>query len=229
MASLEKAVKWAEMIAADDTHGYDQAHRNDPDYDCSSLVGTALNQAGFPVSKYSTTRNLYEQLKEAGFSACTPPYKRGDIHLTPGHHVVMSISPDKIVHASQNEFGGATGGKTGDQTGKEICTRSFYTPSYGWTYHLRYKAEQAVSQPKEIRARYGAQSFDKAKAGVYRTTDRLNLRDGGSTSRDVLTTLPKGTEIRCYGYYTGSFLYVSAVIGSTTYIGFCSKSYLVKE
>ena len=64
MPDIEKAVKYMEDIANDNTHGYAQDHRNgDPDYDCSSLVGTALNVAGFNVSKGSTTRNLYQQLK----------------------------------------------------------------------------------------------------------------------------------------------------------------------
>ena len=61
MSKIENAVAWAEQIAADDRHGYSQVHRNSPDYDCSSFVGTALANAGFPISIYSTTRNLGEQ------------------------------------------------------------------------------------------------------------------------------------------------------------------------
>ena len=132
MSDINKAVSWAIGIARDDSHGYDQEHRNSPDYDCSSFVGTALHNAGFPVSPYSTTRNLVPQLRAAGFVDCKPPYKKGDIHITPGHHVVMSIDGSSIVHASINENNDITGGKTGDQTGREICTRSFYTPQYGW-------------------------------------------------------------------------------------------------
>ena len=46
MANIEYAVSFMEMIAKDDTHGYTQDNRNGtPDYDCSSLVGTALNKA----------------------------------------------------------------------------------------------------------------------------------------------------------------------------------------
>ena len=36
-AHVEAACKWAESIAADDSHGYDQGNRNGPDYDCSSF------------------------------------------------------------------------------------------------------------------------------------------------------------------------------------------------
>ena len=39
-------VEWAKNIAADDSHGYSQPRRTgNPDYDCSSLVYYALQQA----------------------------------------------------------------------------------------------------------------------------------------------------------------------------------------
>lgn len=133
-----KAVQFIIDIANDDTHGYDQAHRNGLDYDCSSLVGTALHEAGFNVSPYSWTGNLEAQLRKAGFVDCKAPWLPGDVHLKTQHHVVMSISNTQIANASINEKGTATGGKTGDQTGKEICIRSYYEYSGGWDVHLRY-------------------------------------------------------------------------------------------
>ena len=136
MSKIENAVAWAERIAADDRHGYSQVHRNSPDYDCSSFVGTALAKAGFPVSIYSTTRNLGEQLEKSGFVKATKPWRRGDIHLAAGHHVTMSVNASHIVHASQSENGGIDG-KTGDQTGKEICVRSYYDLPYLNTVHYR--------------------------------------------------------------------------------------------
>ena len=152
--SIEKAVKWMENLAKDNTHGYDQAHRNGPNYDCSSSIGTALNKAGFNVNPSSTTRNLYPQLKAEGFVSCSKPWKRGDIHLSVGHHVVMSTDANNIVHASINEKGTATGGKTGDQTGKEICTRSYYEHPSGWTYHLRYKGTTSNSSNTTTKKNY---------------------------------------------------------------------------
>lgn len=142
MPSIEKAVQYMVDIANDDSHGYSQSARNgDPDYDCSSLVGTALNVAGFNVSKASTTRNLYDQMIKCGFKeiSINDTRKRGDVFLSPGHHVVMCIDENNIVHASLNENGGIKNGQPGDQTGKEICIRSYYEPSYKWTYHLRYE------------------------------------------------------------------------------------------
>ena len=137
--SVEAAVAFMEKIAKDNSHGYDQVHRMGPDYDCSSLVSKAFNQAGFDIKLGSTTRNLYDQFKAEGFKQCSKPWKRGDVHLSVGHHVVVSTDANNIVHASINEKGTASGGKTGDQTGREICIRSYYEHPSGWTYHLRYE------------------------------------------------------------------------------------------
>lgn len=233
MGDLNKAVSWAVGIARDDSHGYDQEHRNGPDYDCSSFVGTALHNSGFPVSPYSTTRNLVPQLRAAGFVDCKPPYKKGDIHITPGHHVVMSIDASTIVHASINENNDIMGGKTGDQTGREICTRSFYTPQYGWGYHLRYAGGKTDSSTggktlDKKTCTKSAASFDKAKAGAYRTTDRLHIRDGAGTGYRSLGVLPKGTSVRNYGYYTREWYLVVAVVGNVQYTGFCHKDFLAR-
>ena len=67
MSSILDALQFMIDIADDNTHGYDQTNRNGPDYDCSSLVGTALNHAGFNVSPESWTGNLYPQLIVCGF------------------------------------------------------------------------------------------------------------------------------------------------------------------
>ena len=151
--------------ANDNSHGYDQAKRNAPDYDCSSLVGTALNKAGFNVSKFSWTGNLYQQLINAGFKTVGINEARlpGDIFLTPGKHTVMCVDANNIVHASINEKGTITGGQTGDQTGKEICIRSFYTPTYGWKYHLRHVQLQCLEEiaREVIRGKWGNGSARK--------------------------------------------------------------------
>lgn len=148
MGDIKSAVILAQQIALDDAHGYDQEHRNGPDYDCSSFIAYCLHENGFPVSLDSWTGNLHKQLVNCGFAELPIDSKRksGDIFLTEGRHVVMCVSDTRIVHASGNENGRATGGKTGDQTGKEICERKFYTPSYGWDYHLRYTPEATVYQ-----------------------------------------------------------------------------------
>lgn len=62
--------------------------------------------------------------------------KRGDILLNEKHHTAIYVGDGNIVHASLNEKGGIYGGQSGDQTGKEICVRSYYDRP--WDLVLRY-------------------------------------------------------------------------------------------
>lgn len=228
MPKIETAVAWAEQIAADDRHGYSQSHRNGPDYDCSSMIGTALSKAGFAVSKDSTTRNLESQLIKCGFKKCQAPWKRGDIHLAAGHHVTMSTDASNIVHASQSENGGIDG-ETGDQTGREICVRSYYCLPYSNLVHYRYKGNdepqnitQSAIKPESAR------SFNREIAGAYHTNDRYNLRVGAGRNKRVILTLPTGTGVRNYGYYTGEWYLVKAVVDGCTYTGYVAKEGLTR-
>lgn len=149
MGKIEDATQWMINLANDNTHGYDQTNRWGPDYDCSSAVITAWQTAGVPVKSNgaTATSNMYTPFINCGFSNVTSSITLssgaglayGDVLLTPGTHTAMFIGNSRIVHASANENGTATGGKTGDQTGNEICTRSYYcNSSKPWTYVLRY-------------------------------------------------------------------------------------------
>lgn len=222
MPKIETAVAWAERIAADDRHGYSQSHRNGPDYDCSSMVGTALSEARFAVSKDSTTRNLESQLIKCGFKKCHAPWKRGDIHLAAGHHVTMSTDASHIVHASQSENGGIDG-ETGDQTGREICVRDYYDLPYENTVHYRYIGNEKPQEIVEPIRADPARSFDRKIAGAYHTNDRYNLRVGAGMDKAVILTLPTGTGVRNYGYYTGTWFLVKAVVNGNVYTGYVAK------
>ena len=142
MADIEKAVQWCEAIAKDNSHGYSQANRQGPDYDCSSLILNGLSKAGFNVGSVNGyTGTMRTQLKQAGFTEYAykkgMARKRGDILLNVKYHTAMCISSTQIVEAASNRGNP----KTGDQTGTEILTRSFYEyPTYGWDYLYRYEA-----------------------------------------------------------------------------------------
>lgn len=138
MPNIYKAVDFMIRMANDNTHGYDQSNRNGPDYDCSSLVATALHNAGFPVKPSSWTGNLEEQLRKCGFDDCSKPWLAGDIHLSTMNHVNMSINELQIAEATINEKGTVSGGQTGDQTGNEIRIGDYYEYDGGWDVHLRY-------------------------------------------------------------------------------------------
>lgn len=146
-AGSEGAVRWAISIANDNSHGYDQASRwGTPDYDCSSLVISAFENAGIPLKSAgaSYTGNMYNSALSVGFSDVTGStnlgtgdgMRRGDILLNHANHTAMYIGDGQIVQASSNENGGITGGQAGDQTGSEIAVRSYY--NYPWDSILRY-------------------------------------------------------------------------------------------
>ena len=143
---IDNAVSWAVNIANDDSHGYDQTHRDGPDYDCSSLICWAYSNAGLNTRPGYTpaTGSIYDVFIDAGFEDVTSQIDlptgeglvRGDVLLKPGSHTEMYIGNSQLVGASQNEHGGVTGGQTGDQTGEEIHVHGYY--NYPWQYVLRY-------------------------------------------------------------------------------------------
>lgn len=147
MTVINNATAWAVNIANDNSHGYDQIGRWGPDYDCSSLVISAYEQAGVKVKEAGATYtgNMRAAFVKCGFNAI--PYKKGmtlykgDVLLNEKHHTALYIGDGQIVQASSNEKGGIYNGKDGDQTGREIATGRFYEYSKGWDYVLRYNEE----------------------------------------------------------------------------------------
>lgn len=140
-ADVEAFVRWCLSIANDGSHGYDQANRNGPDYDCSSLIWWGLHNNGFNVgSSAFNTKSMPSVLSSAGWVKHSPVVvsnlQRGDILLR-ATHTELYVGNQQNVGAHSNEFGGITGGRTGDQTGNEISVTNFYAGS-NWTSYWRY-------------------------------------------------------------------------------------------
>lgn len=179
--TIEKAVTWAIRIAQNPDHGYDQTKRWGPDYDCSSLLISAWEQAGVKVKEAGATYtgNMRSAFLRCGFEDVTAEInlktgaglQRGDIMLNTQHHTAMSIGSGKIVHASINEKGKATGGKAGDQTGREICVRSYYQYPKGWDRVLRYVGSGEKEEVTQV----------KQYAGIVKVSSYLNVRLGPGT------------------------------------------------
>ena len=110
---INKAINWMEETAKDDRHGYCQDHRwgTDGDYDCSSAVITAWEQAGVPVkTKGATyTGNMLPVFKANGFQDVTAQVNRstgaglarGDVLLNTTHHTAMYCGNGKEVEADR--------------------------------------------------------------------------------------------------------------------------------
>lgn len=155
MSKTEKATKQMESWAQDSSHGYDQDYRwgERGDFDCSSAVIQAWQNAGVPVkTKGATyTGDMRTVFLSCGFKDVTSKVNRstgsgllrGDVLLNETHHVAMYCGNGKEVEASINEKGTAHGGQPGDQTGKEFLIRSYR--NYPWDCVLRYSENGAAA------------------------------------------------------------------------------------
>lgn len=109
-----------------------------------------------------------------------------------------------------------------------------------WTKHghLPYidyaeiETETPIKSPvKEVKATGVATKLDKSLAGSYTVTaSALNVRNAAGTNAKILVTIPKGTVVKNYGYYTPvgnvKWLYVQFSHEGVTYTGFCSAEWL---
>lgn len=93
-------------------------------------------------------------------------------------------------------------------------------------------SQTPVSSGKVVATSY-AEKYDPKVAGKYITTTDLNLRDGKNTKYKILATIPKGTIVNNYGYYSvqllRKWLYIQVTIKGVTYVGFSSSKYLKKQ
>lgn len=74
---------------------------------------------------------------------------------------------------------------------------------------------------------------DKSLAGTYKTTAaNLKCRDDAGIKHKILCSIPLGTEVKCYGYYSMNcntkWLYVQFTLDGVQYTGFAAARYLKK-
>ena len=152
MSKVENYTQQAINIANDNRHGYSQYKRwGNPDYDCSSLIITVVQNSGISVKTNGATYtgNMYNAFIRCGFKDVTHTVnlttgqglKRGDVLLNIVNHTEIYIGGGKNVGARASETN-TIHGVGGDQTGKEISVDNYY--DYPWNYVLRY--EETVPQ-----------------------------------------------------------------------------------
>lgn len=194
--TAQKAVRWALAIAADNSHGYNNAkgkRLGNPDYACSSFVAGAWRAAGVDVAADAYTAKMKTDFTKHGFKDVSGEVdlrtgagmKCGDVVLRPGVHVEMVTgAKHKLVGARGNATGGAENGKAGDQTGGEIAVIPWWDD--GWTICLRY-VEPAKKTTAAAKTTYVVQAgaykvkanAEKMLASVKKVaTDAYVVRDG---------------------------------------------------
>ena len=145
----EKFVNELKRIAEDDSHGYSQkppSGRWGPDYDCSSLIYQAADNAGYSVGtgsdKVRFTGTMLKDFEKAGFQILPfanvgiSDLKIGDVLLNLALHAEVYLGEGQSVGATSSETGGFVG-KEGDQTTHEIEKHPVVTFDRGWDYILR--------------------------------------------------------------------------------------------
>lgn len=105
--------------------------------------------------------------------------------------------------------------------------RGYITPKYD------DQNVKPVSKPKQpIVAKEKAKSQDAKYVGTYVTTDDIQLRTGAGATKEVLVTVPKGSKVINYSYYTKCgvipWLYVSATVNGVKYEGYTTTGKLKK-
>ena len=86
---------------------------------------------------------------------------------------------------------------------------------------------------EKLKATDKAQGYSANLSGTYTVTaSALNIRHGAGTGKSIMVTIPKGTKVQCYGYYTNrlgvKWYYVAFTYRNVYYEGFASSVYLRK-
>ena len=105
--------------------------------------------------------------------------------------------------------------------------RGYATPAYDAEL-----PDVVPTYDKVIKATDKARYFDNNLNATYKTTGNLWLRHGAGTLKKKIVVIPKGTKVRCYGYYSRSgltkWLYIQFTLKGVKYTGFASGKYLKK-
>lgn len=222
-AKAEKIAKAMEQACANDKIGYDQNQRTTLytqakavnwdlskittacECDCSSLVAVCVNAAGIAVSKDIYTGNEKTALANTG----------GFTVLTDSKYI---SKPDNLKRGDILLGAGHTAIVLTDGDGVSAPVSASPT------------TDKATAEKK---ATDSARNFLKTLAGTYKVTaSALNVRNGAGITKKIMVAIPKGTAVKCYGYYTAvlgtKWLYVQFTYNGVKYTGFASSKYLKK-
>lgn len=152
-------------------------------------------------------------------------WMKGHIGIYIGNGLAVECSP-KWANGVQITAVGNIGKKAGYKT--RTWTK------HGKLPYVSYAAPVVDKKPTEVTATEYAKSFDKSLAGTYVVTANsgLNIRHGAGVTKKKMVTIPKGTKVECFGYYTAvlgvKWLTIQFTYNGVKYTGFASSNYLKK-
>ena len=211
---------------------------------CAIFVTVIARLVGAPTSliptfascdagvKWFKNKGRYEKAKHYG-GTYTP--KRGDVIFYSSKHTqadsthvgyVVSVSGDtiKAIEGNKND---AVGYRNINVSDKYIIGYGRVADFAGGTTGNQTSSSETTSNTKMD----SAKSFNKSLAGTYTVntnTDPLMLRAGAGQNETKLASMPKGSKVKCYGYYTtvSGIKWLLIVYNGQT--GFASSKYLKK-
>ena len=207
MGVIESAVSWAIQTANDQSHGYSQGagERWGPDYDCSSFVITAYEQAGVALREAgaSYTGNMRGPMISCGFVDVTYEVgldtgygiQAGDVLLNYASHTCIAVGGGKVANCRTDEGHP----QSGDQSGNEIRIQNYW--NFPWNCVLRYKGSHVGSNVP-------GSNTGSSSAAAPRTTLNKGMR--GDDVRDLQKALQDA------GYSVGN-AGVDGIFGSDTF------------
>jgi len=219
--TADKIAKMMEQACANPNIGYNQNQRTtlydravEVDFDlskitapcecdCSSLVSVCANGAGVKVSPHIWTGNEEAALLATGAFKSLRESKclTQDAYLARGD-ILVSNSHTAVVLTNGSKYA---------------------TPPTASTESAPATVPNRIDAAKEFSAKI---------AGAYKVTAyALNVRSGAGTDKAILDTIPNGTIVRNYGYYTTAsngrkWLYITGKVNGRAVEGFCSEIYL---
>lgn len=223
MSKKAEVVALAKTICTDNSHGYDQANRWGPDYDCSSFIISIWESVGVRVKSAGAfyTGNMRQVFLNNGFEDVTGRVnlatggglESADVLLNQANHTAIYIGGGMIAHASINEMGKTTGGLSGDQTGREICTRTYY--NYPWDCVLRYK-ESPSDQSTNSQIQTGSAAGSNASNTVNKPSEVV---DGVYTVKSGDTLIGIAAKVLGDSSRYKEIQKLNGLVSTTIYVG----------
>lgn len=194
------------------------------------------NQIGYDQSQRHT---LFENVKDKGFNPSKTTKKvETDCSATVRVCIAYAYGKD-VTGAIRTAYLPKTLVETGlfkKYTSSKYCKSSDYlrrgdilcTPIQGHTVVVLTDGKNAYKKVATAKPK----KYNVSVKGTYKTTADLNMRNGAGVSTKRMTTIPKGTKVKCDGKYSISngrkWFYICYDVGKKRYIGFSSSKYLSK-
>lgn len=197
------------------------------------VVSYVNEESGYMV----ITEGNYEDAVKKRIVTINGKYIRG--YITPEYGSQAVSSPvqtggKEISEVAQEVIAGQWG--NGEARKKAIEAAGYDYAEVQAEVNRILNGTEEPEQPEQsdrVEASCYARYRDAYLTGTYVTTADLHCRDDAGTNKKSLGVIPKGTEVRNSGYYNMAsgkkWLYIWTVVGSTTYVGYCSETYLKKK